>query len=121
MRAAIIGSRGLYVDNIEQYLPKGITEVVSGGACGVDACARAFAARNGLRLTEFFPDYKTYGRSAPLKRNLQIIAYVDAIFAFWDGHSHGTQYVIKHCKQMGKPITVYVHHSVSRSDSDFNF
>lgn len=61
MRVAIIGSRGLYVENIEQYLPKGITEVVSGGARGIDACARAFAERNGLRLTEFFRIIKLMG------------------------------------------------------------
>ena len=30
MKLAIIGSRDLFIDNIGLYLPKGITEVVSG-------------------------------------------------------------------------------------------
>jgi len=45
-------------------------------------------------MTEFLPEYHTYGRVAPLKRNLQIIDYSDVIIAFWNGKSSGTKYVI---------------------------
>lgn len=85
MKIAVIGSRGLKVNDLGKYLPVGVTEIVSGGARGIDTCAREYAGANGLKLTEFLPDYKRYGRGAPLKRNLQIIEYADEVLAFWDG------------------------------------
>ncbi len=108
MKVAIIGSRNLTVNNLGEYLPKDVTEIVSGGAKGIDSCARKYALDNDLILTEFLPEYNKYGKSAPLKRNLQIINYADCIIAFWDGTSNGTRYVIEHCKAMGKEITVYL-------------
>lgn len=107
MRVAVIGSRTLEVENLEKYLPQGVTEIVSGGAKGIDACARRYAQRKGLKLTEFLPEYEKYGRIAPLKRNLQIIAYADIVLAFWDGQSKGTKYVIANCRKQKKKVTVY--------------
>ena len=85
MKIAVIGSRGLKVNDLGKYLPVGVTEIVSGGAKGIDTCAREYALANGLKLTEFLPEYEKYGRGAPLKRNLQIIDYADKVLAFWDG------------------------------------
>ena len=99
MKIAVIGSRGLNVKNLEKYLPRDVTEIVSGGARGIDTCAREYALANGLKLTEFLPEYDKYGRGAPLKRNLQIIDYADEVLAFWDGQSHGTKYVIEQCRK----------------------
>lgn len=108
MRVAVIGSRGLVVENLEEYLPKETTEIVSGGAKGIDACAREYALRHGLKLTEYLPEYSRYGRAAPLKRNLTIIENADLVLAFWDGTSHGTKYVIDNCKKRDIPIQVYL-------------
>lgn len=108
MKVAVIGSRGLRVDNLEKYLPKETTEIVSGGARGIDACAREYAVRNKIKLTEFLPEYERYGRSAPLKRNLLIIDYADYVLAFWDGKSHGTKYVIDNCKKKNKTVRILV-------------
>lgn len=55
MKIAIIGSRNLIIDHLEDYIPKECTEIVSGGAKGIDACAAAYAQKNGLLLTEFSP------------------------------------------------------------------
>ena len=107
MRVAVIGSRGLHVDHLEDYLPEGVTEIVSGGAQGVDACARDYALAHGLKLTEFLPEYGKYGRGAPLRRNITIIEYADFILAFWDGKSRGTKYVIDNCKKRNIPVAVY--------------
>ncbi len=82
MKVAIIGSRTLRVENLEKYLPDDITEIVSGGAKGIDTQAREYAQNNSISLKEFLPEYTKYGKSAPLKRNLQIIAYVDYVVAF---------------------------------------
>ena len=40
MRVAVVGSRTLTVPNLGDYLPANVSEIVSGGAQGVDQCAR---------------------------------------------------------------------------------
>ncbi len=106
MKVAVVGSRCLCVEHLEKYLPKETTEIISGGARGVDASAREYALRHGLKLTEFLPEYSRYGRCAPLKRNLQIIEYADLVLAFWDGKSRGTRNVIETCRTQGVPVSV---------------
>ena len=108
MRVVVIGSRGLTVDNLEKYLPDDTTEIISGGARGVDASAREYAQRHGLKLTEYLPEYSKYGRSAPLKRNLTIIENADLVLAFWDGLSRGTKYVIDNCKKRNIPVEIHL-------------
>ena len=108
MRVAIVGSRGLSVTNLGKYLPEGVTEIVSGGARGIDTCAREYAIAHGIKLTEFLPEYEKYGRSAPLKRNIIIIENADLVLAFWDGTSRGTKFVIDNCKRRGIPVKVFV-------------
>lgn len=70
MKIAVIGSRNMTVNDLGQYLPIEVSEIVSGGAKGIDTCAREYALAHGIKLTEFLPEYEKYGRSAPLKRNL---------------------------------------------------
>ncbi len=108
MKVAVIGSRNLIVKDLGKYLPKGVTEIVSGGARGIDTCAREYANTHGINLTEFLPKYEKYGRIAPLKRNLQIIDYADEVLAFWDGKSKGTKYVIDNCKKRNKKIRIFL-------------
>ncbi len=108
MKVAVIGSRNLVVQDLGKYLPEETMEIVSGGAKGIDTCARKYALANGLKLTEFLPEYNRYGRGAPLKRNLQIIEYADCVLAFWDGQSRGTKFVIQHCKAQNKPIRIFL-------------
>lgn len=107
MRVAVIGSRNLKIKDLGRYLPKGVTEIVSGRAKGIDRCAAAYAYANGLKLTEFLPEYEKYGRGAPLKRNLQLIDYADMVIAFWDGKSRGTQHVIVNCTKKNKKLVIY--------------
>ena len=108
MKVAIIGSRNLRVNNLAKYLPNGLTEIVSGGARGIDACAKEYAQKNKIKITEFLPEYDKYGKVAPLKRNLQIIEYSDMMIAFWDGKSRGTKYVIENCKNLNKKIKILI-------------
>ncbi|MBQ2765837.1 MAG: hypothetical protein IJF48_02500 [Clostridia bacterium] len=107
MKVAVIGSRSIIVNDLGAYLPEGTTELVSGGARGVDTCAREYACANNLPITEFLPQYNLYGRSAPIRRNFQIVEYADIVVAFWDGKSRGTKMVIDTCQKQGK--TAYVH------------
>ena len=106
MKLAIVGSRNLNVQNIGEYLPDGVTEIVSGGARGIDSTAATYARQNGIPLVEFLPDYPRYRRAAPLKRNQQIADYADALLAFWDGQSRGTLYTINLFKKQNKPVTI---------------
>lgn len=108
MKVAVIGSRGLTVSDLGRYLPENTTEIVSGGAKGVDTSAREYAKSNGIKLTEFLPEYTRFGRSAPLKRNITIIGYSDIVLAFWDGKSSGTKFVIDNCHRLGVEVRVYV-------------
>ena len=108
MRVAVIGSRGLQVNDLGKYLPDEVTEIISGGARGVDTSAREYAMEHGLKLTEYLPEYDKYGRSAPLKRNITIIENADLVLAFWDGNSRGTKFVIDNCKKRNIPLKIYV-------------
>jgi hypothetical protein len=108
MKVAVIGSRGLMVGDLGKYLPVDTDEIVSGGAKGIDTSAREYSLAHGIKLTEFLPEYDKYGKNAPLKRNITIITYSEAVLAFWDGKSRGTKYVIDNCKRLGVPVQVFL-------------
>lgn len=108
MKIAIVGSRNLTIHNLDDYLPEGVTEIVSGGAKGIDACAREYAEAHGLTLTEFKPDYRRYRGGAAFIRNKEIVDYSDLVIAFWDGKSHGTSQAIKYCLSVSKELCIYV-------------
>ena len=107
MKLAIIGSRNVVVSDIGKYISNA-EEIVSGGAKGVDCCAAEYARENGIRLTEFLPQYELYGRAAPIVRNKEIVDYADCIIAFWDGSSKGTLSVIKYAQKAGKPCEIII-------------
>ena len=106
MKVAIIGSRNWIIEKLEPYLPDGTTEIVSGGARGIDRCAAECARMHGWKLTEFLPDYARYGRGAPLVRNRRIAEYADTVIAFWDGFSRGTKYTIDYCIKIGRSVKI---------------
>lgn len=106
MKVAVIGSRSLTVSNLGDYLPQNTTEIISGGAKGVDTCAREYALSHGIKITEYLPEYEKYGKAAPLKRNITIIQNADLVLAFWDGKSKGTKFVIDNCKKLGVEVRV---------------
>ncbi|MBQ9759958.1 MAG: hypothetical protein IJW16_01265 [Clostridia bacterium] len=105
MKIAVIGSRSIVVTDIGKYIADG-EEIVSGGAVGVDSCAAEYAKENGIKLTEFLPQYERYGRAAPIVRNREIVDYADKVIAFWNGSSKGTLSVIKYAKKVGKPCEI---------------
>lgn len=108
MKVAVIGSRGLTVDDLGIYLPADTTEIISGGAKGIDTCARNYAISHNIKLTEFLPEFEKYGRVAPLKRNITIIQNADLVIALWNGTSLGTKFVIDKCGEMGVEIKTFV-------------
>lgn len=106
MKIAIIGSRNLQNMDIGTYIPSTCTEIVSGGARGVDTLAAEYAQQNNIPITVFNPDYEKFGRAAPIVRNRQIVDYADEVIAFWDGCSKGTLFVIQYCNKIRKPCKI---------------
>lgn len=80
MKLAVIGSRNCPEIDLEDYIKTLPDAIVSGGAKGVDTYAREYALKHNIELIEFLPEYKKYGRRAPLVRNKQI---VDACDKYW--------------------------------------
>jgi len=109
MRVGIVGSRNYReLESVRVFvrgLAKG-TEVISGGARGVDETAVSVARECGLSVKIFFPDWSR-GRGAGLARNQQIVNESDIIVAFWDGKSRGTADTVRRAKAAGKPVEVF--------------
>jgi predicted Rossmann fold nucleotide-binding protein DprA/Smf involved in DNA uptake len=109
MRVAVVGSRSLgnrCYAVLEEHMPDGASEIISGGAAGADGLAERYAEEHGLVMTVIRPDYKTYDRQAPLIRNSQIIAESDYTLILWDGSSRGSLNVIMTCIKVNKPFKV---------------
>jgi len=112
MKLAVIGSRSLnknVLDVITQVVTKSknpISEIVTGGAAGVDTIAETFAKNNNIKSTIFLPQYKTYGKKATFIRNNEILKNSDAVLAIWDGISKGTFYTINQAKKLGLKVMI---------------
>lgn len=64
MKIAIIGSRSLNINNLEEYISKDASEIVSGGAIGIDTSAKNYALSNNIKFTEFLPNYNKYVKNS---------------------------------------------------------
>ena len=71
-----------------------ITEVVSGGARGVDKLGEIWAVKNDIPIRLFPANWKEHGRSAGYIRNKEMANYADALIALWDGKSAGTRHMV---------------------------
>jgi len=84
-----------------------VTEVVEGGADGVDLAAWMHAIENGMATTRFDALWNKYGTRAGPIRNQQMVDYADALIAIPDKASVGTWDAVR--KAESKGIPVYVH------------
>lgn len=107
MKIAIIGSRNLQIE-IDNYIPKNATEIITGGARGIDTLAYRYAKKNNIPCRIYPPMYEFYGRAAPIVRNKQIVEQSDLVLAFWDGVSSGTKFTINYAKKINKKVEVYL-------------
>lgn len=106
MNIAIIGSRTINnVDFIEKQISNfKFDKIISGGAIGIDTIAKNYAIKNNIALLEILPDYKKFGKAAPIIRNKQIIENSDLILIFWDNKSKGTKFCIDYSQKLKKEI-----------------
>lgn len=111
MKTVIAGSRSI-ASRLELVLAIqesrfDITEVVSGGAIGVDTLGEDWARMQDVHVVRFLPDYKIPNpKIAPLIRNEQMAKYSDCAVILWDGKSTGTLNMIKNMYKLNKPVYI---------------
>lgn len=111
MKTIIAGGRDItewfhLQEAIEAYWNE-ITEVVSGGATGVDALGERFARECGIPIVQFKADWKRYGKMAGPMRNREMAEYAEALLAIWDGESRGTANMIEEATKRGLFVQVH--------------
>lgn len=104
MKVAIIGSRNVKAPKVVlskmlAELPYDCTEIVSGGAEGVDRLAEKFAKENGFAFTEISSD-------SPLEKSQKLADYADCLLAFWDTASRGTAIIISTFTKVSKSVKI---------------
>lgn len=111
MKTIIAGSRSiLEYQKILQAVAQSqffISEVISGGAYGVDQLGEKYAKEYQLPLKRFLPDWNQFGKRAGILRNTQMGDYAEALIALWDGQSRGTKHMIEYAKKKGLKVYVY--------------
>lgn len=118
MKLIIAGSRDLeltltHLDDImtELKVPiETVTEVVSGGASGIDTLGELWAEcrPDPLKMVRFEADWNTHGKAAGPMRNKQMAIYADmALVIMKKGGSPGSKNMKDHMHRMKKPVFVY--------------
>ncbi len=88
-----------------------VEKIISGGANGVDTCAKDLAEYYGIPFEEKNAKWRVngiYDNSAGMKRNIEIINAVDVVIAFWDKRTVGcgTYHDINYCREIGRTCHV---------------
>lgn len=116
MRVIVAGSRSFteadYPLVREVCLASGYwySEVISGGAHGVDLLGERFAAEIGVPVRRMLADWDRYGRGAGPRRNEAMAKQANALVAVWDGASRGTADMIRRARSTGLLVYVRVAH-----------
>lgn len=115
MKLAIVGTRKFtnfsqFIVKLKYHYPEvftdEVTELVSGGADGIDVLAERLAKEIRKPIKIFLPDYAKYGKPAPLIRNQEIVDYADGCIAFPSYRSNGTMDAVKKFEKAKKPVKI---------------
>jgi hypothetical protein len=109
MKLIIAGSRTLspnlgFIDFCFEKAANMVTEIVSGGAKGVDRSGEAFADGMGIPVKKFEADWDAHGSAAGPIRNKQMAEYADKLLLIWDGESKGSANMKRQMQKLNKPI-----------------
>lgn len=95
MKVIIAGSRSitdyLAVSQAINEAHFDITEVVSGGAPGVDRLGEKWAKIQGIPIKQFLAEWGKRGKKAGYLRNVEMAKYADSLILVWDNRSHGSR------------------------------
>lgn len=104
MRAAGYGS--LFDTQDPEWAGTVVTEVVSGGAYGIDKAGEDWAVVNWVPIRLFLPEWGKYGKRAGVLRNEDMGRYADALVAIRLNNSRGTTHMIEFMRSLGKPVYI---------------
>ena len=82
------------------------TVILCGEAKGADSLGKRYAKEHGIPVQSFPAQWDRYGKAAGMIRNNQMLAFADALVAFWDGKSHGTENMLDIAANKGIPVRV---------------
>lgn len=108
MKIIIAGSRNITNIALVNHAMLGInpTEIVSGGARGVDMLGEQWAKQHNIPVFRMSANWDTEGKSAGYRRNERMAKYADQLVAIWDGHSKGTGHMINIMRNLNKPVFI---------------
>jgi len=96
----------LTVKNIVELNKIPITEVVSGGATGIDKEGEDYAYAHGIPVKRFPADWDKHGKAAGPIRNRDMAKYADAVALFAGGI--GTNSMRKEAEKAGIQIYDFI-------------
>lgn len=110
MKTIIAGSRGINDYRVvkEAIEESGftITEIVSGGARGVDRLGEKYAEIYNIPVRIYPANWDRWGKCAGMIRNADMAKDAEALIAIWDGESKGTFGMIRIAETSG--LRVYI-------------
>lgn len=83
-----------------------IDTILSGTARGADVLGEQWATNKRIPLERYPADWQKHGRAAGMKRNYEMAKNADALIAFWNGKSKGTEHMIAHAREIGLKVHV---------------
>jgi len=85
------------------------TRIVSDMVFGAETLGERYASDMELPIDPFPADWSKHGRSAGYIRNAEMAEYADALVAFWDMQSKGTENMIKQAKKHNLKIFIEIY------------
>lgn len=110
MKLLITGSRSLnnepkirkLLHELITFMNKPVTEIVSGGAIGVDKIAESYASMMNIPIKQMPADWMKHGAMAGPIHNTKMAEYCDWGIILWDGNSEGAKNMATEMNKVNK-------------------